>query len=125
MEEVLVVVLQGLVEFFLEMLIYIGIDLGWRRDDGGVGCGLLTLFLLLGGGLGAVGNVLHPRLLMPTEGLRVAALIAGPAAAGGLSWLVARYRQRRGQQVVPGNHLITALCFVLAFDVVRYAYGTH
>jgi hypothetical protein len=125
MEEILVVALQGLVEFFLEMLIYVGIDLSWTRDDRGVGCGLPWLFLLLGGCLGALANLLHPRLLMPTEGMRVAALIAGPAAAGGLSWLVARFRQRKGYKVVPSSHVVTAICFVLAFDMARYAYGTH
>jgi hypothetical protein len=125
MEEVLVVVLQLLVEFFVEVLIYTGIDLGWRRDDSRVGCSSLSLFLLFGGALGGLANVIYPRLLLPSEGLRVAALLAGPLAAGGLSWLVARWRKERGAAVVPDQHFATAFAFVLAFDVVRYAFGTH
>ena len=123
MEEVLVVVLQGLVEFLVEMLIYFGIDLPWRRDDGRAGCGWVVLLLLLGAGCGWAADLLWPRLLLPYFWLRLANLAVAPLAAGALSWAVADRRRRRGAALIPVSHFWSAFAFTLAFNVVRFAFG--
>jgi hypothetical protein len=125
MEEILVIFLQGLIEFLAELLIYIGIDLPWSRDNGRVGCGLTSVFLLIGAALGAIMNFVHPRLYMPSPAARIATLLLAPIAAGAISMLLARWRNKRGANLVPSNHFFTAYCFVLAFDVVRFAFGTR
>jgi hypothetical protein len=124
-EEIAVVLIQGFLEFLLEFLFWFGIDLAWSRDNGWLGFGRIVVFLLLGGFLAFLLNHAHARLLMPTDALRVAMLVVGPLAAGFLAWLIARRRRDRGREIVPGNHFVTAFCFVLAFDLVRFAYGAR
>lgn len=125
MEELAVVLIQAFVEFFLEFIVWFGVDLQWTRDDGWLGVGRVVFFLALGGVLGWVLNHAHTRLLMPNDGLRIAALVIGPLAAGGIAWWTARWRLRHGRAIVPLNHFVTAFCFVLAFDLVRFAYGAR
>lgn len=120
MEEVVAVLLQVFLEVFLEMLVYFGLDVASLKDEKGRthGCVLLGSFTLAGVVLGAVVNWVHPHPVIPLPWLRVVNLIVGPILAGGLSVLVARWRQRD-----PMLHFWMAFCFVLGYDLVRFAYA--
>lgn len=119
MEEILVAVLQVLLEFGLELLLYGGLDLAAERADRErPGCVFVGLFALFGAGLGAIANAVHPRPVLPFPWLRLTNLVVAPFAAGGLSWLVARWR-RRGPALAFG----TAFVFVLGFNLVRFAFA--
>jgi hypothetical protein len=119
-EEVLVVILQGLVEFFLEFLIYVGLDFAAMSDERGCskGCTVIGLMALAGVGLGALVNVIHPRPVLPLPWLRITNLIAGPIFAGALSAVIARRRQRDAS-----THFWMAFAFILAYNAVRFAYA--
>ncbi len=123
MEEVLVVVLQGLLEFGVEFAIYMGFDLATDRDErsGRTGCILMFFFLVGGGILGALANLVHPKAMLPFAWMRITNLIVGPFAAAGLSWLVANLRERKHHD--PRLHFWLAFVFVLGFDIVRFAYA--
>lgn len=125
MEEVLVVVLQGLVELGAELLVYAGLSVPWDREDGRYGCGVVFIFALLGGVTGAVANLFMPRLLLPWPEARVLALFLGPVVAGTLSFWVTKWRNAYGAKMSPWEHFWTAFVFVLLFDIVRFAYGKH
>jgi hypothetical protein len=119
-EEVVAAILQVFLEGFLEMVVYIGLDIVSLKDENGrtYGCVLLGFFVLAGVGLGALVNWMHPNPVLPLPWLRVANLIVGPFLAGGLSVLVARWRRRD-----PMLHFWMAFCFVLRYDLVRFAYA--
>ena len=121
MEEILVAVLQVILEFGLELLIYGGLDVAAERAAPAErrGCLLLTLFALIGAGLGAVANAVHPRPVLPFPWLRITNLVVGPFLAGVLSLLAARWRRRPE----PALHFGLACVFVLGFNLVRFAFA--
>jgi hypothetical protein len=125
MEELLIVVLQAFLELLVELLLYGGLDiiatLSGSEDKNR--WGLMFLFFMLGAVLGALANLVHPRVLLPYEWLRIGNLLLGPLVVGAIAWYWTERRRRRGRKVVPGYHFLFALLFTLAFDVVRFAYG--
>ena len=119
-EEIAAALIQVFFEFFLEVLIYIGLDFASMRDAKGKphGCALSTLMALSGMLMGVVVNWLHPHPVLPFPGLRIANLFVGPVLAGALSAYIARWRGRD-----PWVHFWLALCFVLGYNLVRFAFA--
>src|SRR5439155_20238091 len=83
MEELLVLILQLLFEFVLQLLFYGGLDLaawsvsGKEDKSGGVGFVVMFVFFLLGAGLGVLANFVHPGAFLPYAWMRIANLLAG------------------------------------------------
>jgi hypothetical protein len=120
MEEILVPILQLLVEFLLQMLVWGGLDFLSFRNERGENNGwvLFGIFLGVGGLIGGIVTWVHPHPMLAYPWLRLTNLIVGPFVAGGLSWLIARWRQRE-----PWIHVLMAFSFVLGYNVVRYAFA--
>src|ERR1043166_2230278 len=100
MEELLVLIVQVIVEGFLELLIYGGLDLAAfsirsNEKEGSYGCVMMVVFLVLGAALGGLANMIHPRSFLPYPWLRITNLIAGPILVGIASWLFAEWRRQR------------------------------
>ena len=128
MEEVLIVILQLFFELLFQLLVYGGFDLlAWWIDkhEKGLGCLAMLIFALIGAGFGGIVNLIHPGTYLAYEWLRIANVIVGPLLAGWVSWLFAEWRRRRGAKLVPSLHFWFAFCFVLGFDLVRFAYAQH
>jgi hypothetical protein len=127
MEEALILVIQGIFELFLQMLAYSGLEWSvWGRDrDDDLGCSYVFVFLILGMLFGGLMNWIHPRLITPWPAVRVAGIIVWPIVFGAMSWLIADYRRKRGTNIHPKTHFITAFCFVLGFDLIRFVFGTR
>ena len=129
MEEILIVILQAFFEFFLELILYVGLDLaawGFRDEkDGGAGCGWIFVFMFLGAGLGALANWIHPKTLLPFAWMRIANLLVGPFLVAWASKLWTEARKERGRNLVPANHFYFALLFTFAFNLVRFLYADH
>jgi hypothetical protein len=119
-EEVVAALLQVFLEFFVEFLVYVGLDIASYQTERGstTGCLVLSLFALAGMALGAAVNWIHPHPILPLPWLRLTNLVVGPILAGGLSAAIARWRQRE-----PWVHFWMALCFVLGYNAVRFAYA--
>src|SRR5689334_22789588 len=73
MEEVLVLVIQGIFELCLQMLAYSGLEWSlWGRDrDDDLGCSYIFVFLGVGMLFGGLINCVHPRLMTPWPAVRI------------------------------------------------------
>jgi hypothetical protein len=121
-EELAIGLLQFLLEFGLQLLIYLGLDIATVRDEetGRPGCLLVVIFLIFGGLLAALTTWIHPKPFLP-EGFRLMNLIVAPFVAGGISWLIARWRHPDGPNA--RLHCYLAFVFVLSFNLVRFAFA--
>src|SRR2546423_9362937 len=107
MEEIIVLLVQVVVEILLQAVVYLPFDLSFYRDEKSgerSGCGWMVLYLVLGGGVGALSLLFAPRLVLDSIGLRVGNLLLAPLAASGLSWAVSEWRRGRGAVVSPRSH---------------------
>ena len=134
MEEILIVVLQILLEFVLQLVFYAGLDFSaWsiNRDDKSsratrrLRTAVIRLFLPRQGRCSSwiAPTLVDPRVVLPHQWLRIANPIVAPLGAAGISWLFADWRRRRGAAVTPSVHFFRAFWFVLGFDVVRFIYA--
>src|SRR5262245_12005425 len=113
MEEILVIILQVFFEFFLEFLIYAGLDLaafGWKQGKD-VGGGWIAAFCVAGAVIGGLTNLVHPRAFLPSQELRFINLVVGPFAAGAIAWAWTEWRRERGKPLEPRNHFHFAFWF--------------
>ncbi len=120
MEEIAAALVQVFLEFFLEFVVYVGIDVVSLQTERsrGYGCMLLGFMGLAGMALGGIVNWMHPQPVLPYLWLRLTNLVVGPVLAGGLSAAIAR---RRGRE--PWFHFWMAFSFVLGYNLVRFAYA--
>lgn len=120
MEEIAAALVQAFAEFFLEFVVYVGIDVVSLRTERNrsYGCMILGFIAFAGMGLGGVVNWVHPHPVLPYPWLRLTNLIVGPLLAGGMSAAISHWRGRD-----PWFHLWMAFCFVLAYDLVRFAHA--
>jgi hypothetical protein len=124
MEEVFGLIVQLVIEVLIQSVLYLPFDFsfyGNAHDRGG--WGWMVAYLILGGLIGALSLVIAPNLLLPSTALRLANLFLAPIVAGGMSWTVAKWRDRDG--VAPRRHFWFGFCFALAFAGVRLAYAAR
>ena len=79
---------------------------------------ILGLIALAGMAVGGVVSRMHPQPVLPYPWLRLTNLVVGPGLAGGLSAAIARWRRRDAW-----FHFWMAFCFVLGYNLVRFAYA--
>jgi hypothetical protein len=130
MEELLIVVLQGLFEVLLDVLSYLPFDLSrsaspsssTRRDTDDLlaGCFLWFMGGCVAGGLSLL---VFDRSFLPTRKLRIANLVAAPVMAGFVSRTIARRREARGAFADPRRSFWQAFSFSLGVVLVRFAWG--
>jgi hypothetical protein len=127
MEEIIVLLLQGIIECGIELLAWLPFDLavGGAPDRGGSWGVGVVLFLVIGAGMGALMNALTPHLLLPYPWLREANLVLAPFASGWLSWMLAKWRLKKNDRARPARSFWYAFCFTLGFVVVRFAWGVR
>jgi hypothetical protein len=129
MEEFLIILLQALAEFLIELMMYGGLDFlsykMWDSEEQELGCGWSFIFLVIGGLLGMLVNFLHPRAVLPWAWLRILALVAAPLAAGYISEALAKQRQHRGTVFEPRLHFWFAFLFTLGFEIARFAWAAR
>ena len=126
MEEILIVILQGLFEFLLEVLSYLPLDGPWgaggRREPGSLG--LACSFWFLGGALLAWISVqVFPHTALHVSAWRIGNLMLAPLASAFLAQEVARRRRQRYAHILPRNHFWQAFWFTLGLTTVRFAYA--
>jgi hypothetical protein len=128
MEELLIVLVQFLFEFALDVLI--NLPFNWpSKKRGRPGPDAIWIWCILWFGLGCLlaGISLlvmrHSIISLPT--LRVANLVAAPIASAYLSQAIASHRARENAFIVPRNHFWQAFWFTLGLTLVRFAYAAH
>lgn len=128
MEELLVVVLQFLLEFILNVLANIPFD--WpsrnRRTPEPESIWLRCFLWSCGGGLLAgVSLLVFKQTLISVPALRIANLVIAPVVSGFLSEAIAKRRASRNELIVPRNHFWQAFWFTLGLVIIRFTYATR
>lgn len=127
MEELLGLIVQGAIEFVLEFVFYYLFDRprsGSGRKDQGFP-GWLLVYLVLGTGLGAAVNWVHPQLLIANPWIRLANLLVAPLLSGWLSQRIAGLRALKDANIAAWKHFYYAAVFTLGFALVRFLFGQH
>ena len=128
MEEVLIVVLQFLFEFILEVLGNIPFD--WpsknRRTPEPAGI-VLRCFLWFCGGcvLAGMSLLVVGHTMIAFDVLRIANLVLAPLSSALVSQAIARRRARSNPFIVPRNHFWQAFWFTLGMVLIRFAYASR
>jgi hypothetical protein len=130
MEDLLIVLLQGLFEFVFEVLFspWFGVldllDLLDTPEDSH--WWVYVLWLWLGATLGGLSLLVAPRSMIALPALRIANLVLAPIVSGLIAHAVARRRRRRLRlEIVSYRRAWQAVCFTLGLVVIRFAYATH
>lgn len=128
MEELLIVILQFLFEFVMNVLANLPFD--WpsrtRKVPEPSAITLLCLLWFAGGCLLAWTSLLVVRhTLIAIPELRVANLLLAPVASAYLSRAIAERRSGLNPNIVPRNHFWQAFWFTLGLVLVRFAYATR
>ncbi len=134
MEELLIALLSGGIEFIIEVLAYFPWDiLLWnnreRRGPPEIKDDSDFIFASVGLGLGAVLGGLSllawRQTMLPHPWLRVCNVLVAPLVSGYLARQVARRRQRRGLNSNPRLHFSFALAITLGLVLVRFIYASR
>lgn len=128
MEELLVLILQFLFEFVLNVLGNLPFDWPSRnratpeRERIAAVC---ALWFAGGCVLAGISLLIFPRSLVPTPALRMLNLLLAPVAAAFLSQAIARRRARRNPNIVPRNHFWQAFWYTSGLTLIRFMYTTR
>jgi hypothetical protein len=128
MEELLIVIVQFLFEFILDVLLNIPFDWPSRNRDSFEPESIwATCFLWFLGAsfLGWLSLFFFEHTWIAYPGLRIANLVVAPIVSGAISQAIAIRRAQRNPYLVPRNHFWQAYWFTLGFTLVRFAYATH
>ncbi len=128
MEELLVVILQFLFEFLVDVFANIPFD--WpsrnRRTPEPESIGWWCFLWFIGGCvLGAMSLLVLGYTLIHIGALRIVNLAIAPLAAASLSQAIAIRRAKTNSNLRPRNHFWKAFWFTLGLVLVRFAYAAR
>jgi hypothetical protein len=125
-EDFIVILIQFVVEFVFNVLANLPFDWPSRNratPEPASMTGIYLLWLVLGGSLAAISLLVVPRTFIVLQALRIANLVLAPAAAGLLSFAIARRRAQSNPFIVPRHHGWQAVWFTLGLVSIRFAYA--
>lgn len=128
MEELLILLLQGLAELAFNILINLPFHWPWRKRaerPSGIGFPVAGIWLALGCLLGWASTILLPHTLLQLAALRILNLIAAPVAAAYLAQALARRAAQNRPEFHPRTDFWQAFWFTLGFVLLRFAYARH
>jgi hypothetical protein len=128
MEEILIIIIQVLFEFVLNVMINIPFDYPSKnRSTNEPESVFLACFIwfLLASLLGWLSLFLFKYTLLALPILRIANLILAPIVSAMLSKAIAERRAEQNHFIIPRNHFWQAYWFTLGFAMVRFAYAAH
>lgn len=128
MEDLLIAILQGLLEFLWEVITYWFFD--WPfcapkwQDRETVSWACFTLFVV-GGGLGWLSILVFPHTLITHPWARITNLVVAPITSAFLSRVLARVNFTNSLTVDPRKRFWQAFWFTLGLTAVRFAFATR
>ena len=128
MEEFLVLLLQFLVEFILNVLVYFPFDLPSKnrnRPEPESIVILCSLWLVGGGVLAVVSLIIFKHTLIKVSAFRIANLFLAPVVSGLISRAIAARRAESNRFIVPRNHFWYAFWFTLGLVLIRFTYAAR
>ncbi len=128
MEDLILVILQFLFEFLLEIFSNLPFDWPLSRKDGWEAANLTgkcLTFFLLGCGLAIISMLVFKRTWISHPALQILNLVLAPIISAFISQAIARRRSRRHPDVIPRDHFWQAFWFTLGLVFVRFAYAVR
>lgn len=124
MEEVLILILQAVVEIFLNA------GLPWpaeaaqnpKKPERDKILGICFLWFCGGLVVGLVSLAVLPRSLVATPELRILTLVAAPVLSGSVAHAIATRRARSNANISPGNHFWQSFWCALGIVIIRFSY---
>lgn len=128
MEEALILILQFIAEVLFQAFgsQLLDFSLFWRKEPSSQASVLIGIFLslfVIGGFLGWLSLFPLHHTLLPWGWLRMANLIVGPVSSGYVSWLIARWHQKKNPDVHPWFHAAVAAVICFGFVLFRFTFG--
>ncbi len=125
MEDVLIIILQFLLEFFFNVLIDLPFD--WPRKNRQTPesdklIGTCFVMFCVSCGLAWCTLLVFPRTLIRLPALRIANLFLAPPVAAFIAACIADRYAQTNPWILPRNHFWRAFWFTLGFVAVRFAY---
>jgi hypothetical protein len=128
MEELLIIVIQFLFEFILNVLGNIPFDWPSRtrttpEPDNNFSHSLLWFC----GGciLAGVSLLIFKQSIITVSALRMANLLLAPIVSAFISEAIANHRARSNMYIIPRNHFWQAFWFTLGLTLIRFAYTSR
>ena len=127
MEDILILLLQALGEFLLEIFAWWPWDYFWwwgpwdRNDRTSPSVSAALISLATGAALGWLSLFIFPAVLVKWAWLRIALLVISPLGSGLMSFHFARGCEKEFEYVDPVFHFWIGFCFSIGFVWVRFA----
>ena len=128
MEELLIVIIQFLCEFILNVFCNIPFDWPSRNRTSPEPEGIyLVCFLWFCGGclLAGISLIFVKNTIISVSVLRIANLALAPFASAFLSQAIAQHRAKNNLFITPRNHFWQAFWFTLGLTLIRFAYASR
>jgi len=129
MEDILILIIQGIIEFLFELFGYLPWDLWWyarpkEGDESDFGFGVwLFSSVILGGTLGYISVFVFPNVIIKFGWLRIALLFLSPLASGFFARQMALHREERGRISDSETHFWLSFCFSMGLVWMRFAFA--
>lgn len=130
MEDLLILLLQGLAQIAFEILAYLPWDWAWyaypynEQETADWKRASAWIFSLIAGALLGWGSLHYfPDVFVQWGWLRIVLLFLTPLGSGFLALAMARGRQEKNELVSPLFHFWLSLCFSAGFIGIRFAFA--
>lgn len=130
MEDILILIIQGIVEFLFELFGYLPWDLWWdtrpfdaKDEDNSSYEWILLWSAVVGGFLGYFSTFIFPNVIIKFGWLRIALLFISPLVSGFVASLMAQNRQKKGLASDPTSHFWLSFCFSMGLVWIRFAFA--
>jgi hypothetical protein len=127
-EDFLILILQGILEFILEIISYGPWDWPWATGtkwESKSLCEKCCVWLTIGCGLAAISILLFKRTWITHPNLRLLNLVFAPVISAIISQAIARRRRSNDPEIIPREHFWQAFWFAFGLVVVRFAYAVR
>ncbi len=130
MEDILVLILQGIFEFIVEVFSYAPFDFDWpwsdksRQEPESI-IGRCVFWFVAGCLLAGVSLLVFRHTLIALPALRVTNLVAAPLASAYLSQFLASRRARDNRSIIPRHRFWQAFWFTLGLVLIRFVYASR
>jgi len=125
MEDFLISLLQGVLEFLADIFCYGPFDWPFSEKAPGGLAGKCVILFFIGSGLAWISILVLKQTWISFSALRIANLAIAPVTSAFISQAIARCRARRNKSIVPRNHFWQAFWFTLGVVIVRFVYAVR
>ena len=130
MEDILILVLQGLAQIAFEFFAYFPWDWLWywtpsdsKDSPSSRAWTAAFLSLVVGAFIGWASLYFFPDVLVKWGWLRIALLFISPVGSGFMALQMARWRKEKNDFIDPTTHFWIGLCFSVGLVWVRFAFA--